>query len=263
LEVIGMIPIFFSQLDFANLAMSPWLIAGLVLGTLGLMIVQSATVNGKVSKGALGTGLAAVGGAMAVHLLADQWSLSHLLLLVFVWVAIFAGVGFLSFRQPVYAALSFATVVLSSCVVFILNDAPFIAAATTIVYAGATIIIFLFVLMFAQKSTLQWSDVKLNAPKMSVIAGAALLALLFAAISQLPKAATPTEKEATMVAGLGKTMFTDYLLTIELAGILLLIATIAAIVIAQDDGDETHSAQVAGGHAGSEETYSLKQGTRG
>ena len=63
-----MIPIFFSQLDFAKLAMSPWLIAGLVLGTLGLMIVQSATVNGKVSKGALGTGLAAVGGAMAVHL---------------------------------------------------------------------------------------------------------------------------------------------------------------------------------------------------
>ena len=55
-------------------------------------------------------------------------------------------------RNPVYSALWFALVTLSVCGLFLLNSAPFLAAATIIVYAGAIIVTFLFVIMLAQQS---------------------------------------------------------------------------------------------------------------
>jgi NADH-quinone oxidoreductase subunit J len=149
-----------------------------------------------------------------------------------------------------------------------MQSAYFIAAATMIVYAGATIIIFLFVLMFAQKSNLQWYDVQLIRP---VIAAAVATSLLFAiawSVSEpgeilpikldltrpyslaapgiAPGQALPPVPESTMrqaqlsefvpakTSGLGRSMFTDYLLAIELAGTVLLVATIGAIVLAQN-----------------------------
>ncbi len=53
-------------------------------------------------------------------------------------------------RNPVYSALWFASVVLSTSGLFLLADAPFLAAGTIIVYAGAIIVTFLFVIMLAQ-----------------------------------------------------------------------------------------------------------------
>ena len=53
-------------------------------------------------------------------------------------------------RNPIYSALWFASVVLSTCGLFLLASAPFLAAGTIIVYAGAIIVTFLFVIMLAQ-----------------------------------------------------------------------------------------------------------------
>ena len=55
-------------------------------------------------------------------------------------------------RNPVYAALWFALATLSTCGLFLLQSAPFLAAATIIVYAGAIIVTFLFVIMLAQQA---------------------------------------------------------------------------------------------------------------
>ena len=54
-------------------------------------------------------------------------------------------------RDPVYAALWFALATLGVCGLFLLQSAPFLAAATIIVYAGAIIVTFLFVIMLAQQ----------------------------------------------------------------------------------------------------------------
>ena len=143
------------------------------------------------------------------------------------------GIGFITFKQPVYSALSFTAIVLVACVLFVLSNSPFLAAATMVVYAGATIIVFLFVLMFAQRSKLQSYDVNLNRPIMACFVGGGLLGLLISGIRSLNIA--PTEELASgKVADLGKLMYSDYLWTVELAGLLLLVATIAAIVIAQE-----------------------------
>jgi NADH-quinone oxidoreductase subunit J len=66
--------------------------------------------------------------------------------------ALLCGVLMITARNPVYAALWFALTTLATCGLFLLQSAPFLAAATIIVYAGAVIVTFLFVIMLAQQS---------------------------------------------------------------------------------------------------------------
>jgi len=96
-------------------------------------------------------------------------------------VAIVAGGLLVTQRNPVHAALAFALVVLSTCGLFLLLAAPFLMAATIIIYAGAIIVTFLFVIMLAQQAGLSDADSRSREPFLSCVAGFALLcALLFA-----------------------------------------------------------------------------------
>jgi NADH-quinone oxidoreductase subunit J len=83
-------------------------------------------------------------------------------------------------QNPVKAALSFALVVLSTCGLFLLQAAPFLMAATIIIYAGAIIVTFLFVIMLAQQTGLSDADARSREPFLSCVAGFVLLgAILF------------------------------------------------------------------------------------
>ncbi len=197
-------------------------------------------------------------------------SLEGYIVFAFCAIATGGGVAFLTAREPVYAALGFATAVLSTCGILFLQSALFIAAATMIVYAGATIIIFLFVLMFAQQTELRTYDVKLTNPYLAgAIGTVTLLALVYCVSS--PEAFPNSKRDATRplseaaladellteegkvekqklisamaksgdsvvipssTAGLGRSLYTDYLLAVELAGTILLVATIGAIALA-------------------------------
>jgi NADH-quinone oxidoreductase subunit J len=194
-------------------------------------------------------------------------------LLLFAGLALLAGAGFILFRQPVYAAVSFTATVLSASVLYILLSAAYVAAATMVIYAGATIIIFLFVLMFAQHSNLQQYELKYSNLGPALVATLCLTLLLGYAITTRdnveagitnlplpPQAASPTADATTAnttggdaqatetaeparlpgdlsVAALGRALYTRYLWTIELAGTLLLIAACGAIVIAQRESN--------------------------
>jgi len=156
------------------------------------------------------------------------------------------GIAFLTARQPVYAALGFATAILSGTGVLFMESALFVAAATMIVYAGATIIIFLFVLMFAQQGDLTTYDVRLNKPALAAVIGAIFLGTIVLSVQAIPESdkvagnaaiARPLsqsgEIEPSSTARLGRSMFTEYLFMVELAGTLLLVATIGSIAVAQ------------------------------
>jgi NADH:ubiquinone oxidoreductase subunit 6 (subunit J) len=80
--------------------------------------------------------------------------------------------------NPVHAALAFALVVLSTCGLFLLRGAPFLMAATVIVYAGAIIVTFLFVIMLDQQSGMSDADHRSREPLLSSIAGTVLLGAL-------------------------------------------------------------------------------------
>jgi NADH:ubiquinone oxidoreductase subunit 6 (subunit J) len=106
-----------------------------------------------------------------------------LLFCIFAGMAIVAGVLLITQHNPVYAALWFAVVVLSTCGLFLLQSAPFLAAATIIVYAGAIIVTFLFVIMLAQQSGLAVYDRRSREPFLASLGGFVLLAALLYALS--------------------------------------------------------------------------------
>ena len=85
-------------------------------------------------------------------------------------------------RNPVYSALWFALVTLSICGLFLLQSAPFLAAATIIVYAGAIVVTFVFVIMLAQQSGATIYDQRSRQPLLATIAAFVLLGALLATI---------------------------------------------------------------------------------
>lgn len=237
----------------------------IVLGAVGYLLIQHGVVK---SRALFAAGVVSIVIAIGVAMGFTPGTFESYVLMLFCAVATGGGVGFLTAREPVYAALGFATAVLSVCGVLFMQSALFIAAATMIVYAGATIIIFLFVLMFAQQAELRTYDVQLNNPFVAATIGAILLAAIAMCVTgdqaMLPvrvdttramsAANLPDElssdagREASkkmdaidpnlryvpkLTAGLGRSMYTDYLLAVELAGTVLLVATIGAIALAQ------------------------------
>jgi len=164
--------------------------------------------------------------------------------------AILSAMLMITNRNPVYSALWFALTTLSVCGLFLLQYAPFLAAATVIVYAGAIVVTFVFVIMLAQQSGATVYDQRSRQPLLATIVAMLLLAALlgilggsgvedFRLASDNPSVAAanalsrPAENESldSMMA-LGRSLFGDYLFAIELAGTLLLVATIGAIAIA-------------------------------
>jgi NADH-quinone oxidoreductase subunit J len=170
---------------------------------------------------------------------------------VFAAVAMTSGALMITSRNPVYAALWFALTTLSVCGVFLLRSAPFLAAATIIVYAGAIVVTFLFVIMLARQHGAGLYDLEANRPLPAIIVTFALLGGLLVAIGEWRKAtfAAPTVAVSTSrpaanplsrpdagqlgtMRGLGRSLFGDYLFAVELAGTLLLVGAIGAIAIA-------------------------------
>jgi NADH:ubiquinone oxidoreductase subunit 6 (subunit J) len=93
-------------------------------------------------------------------------------------IAVASGCLLLTQRNPARAALSFALVVLSTCGLFLLLAAPFLMAATIIIYAGAIIVIFLFVLMLARQEGPSDADYRSYEPLLACVGGFILLGTL-------------------------------------------------------------------------------------
>jgi NADH-quinone oxidoreductase subunit J len=120
--------------------------------------------------------------------------LVHVLFGLFAALAIAAAVLMLIQRHPVYSALYFAVVVLASAGMFVLGSAPFLAAAIVIVYAGAIIVTFLFVVMLAQQTGLAAYDQRFWNPLPASIAAAILVGTILTAVNNVY--ARPSSAEA-------------------------------------------------------------------
>ena len=94
---------------------------------------------------------------------------------IFSIAALASAVMMITNRNPVYAALWFALVTLSTCGLFLLQSAPFLAAATIIVYAGAIVVTFVFVMMLAQQSGATIYDQRSRQPLLATITAFILL----------------------------------------------------------------------------------------
>ena len=172
-------------------------------------------------------------------------------------VAIVSGAATIVTRSPVYSAIWFALALAGVAGVLLVLGAQFLGVATIVVYAGAILVMFLFVLMLAQPSGLAPYDRVSSEPLLSAVAGAILLGLLTLSIGRLSSepslccavpsrsaavtaaapgaassaavAADPLAKD--QVARLGAELFGRHLLAVEVAGVLLLAALIGAIAV--------------------------------
>jgi len=157
-------------------------------------------------------------------------------LIVFVFAAAGAlagGVGVIASRPPVRSALSLLLVLGSLAIMYLLLAAPFIAAVQVIVYAGAIVVLFLFVIMLLHMRSGEGLVDKLRwqRPASYALSGLFLVTLLWAIwTGALTQAATPPPGFGT-VDTVGRSLFTTFLLPFEVASVVLLIGIIAAVVV--------------------------------
>jgi NADH-quinone oxidoreductase subunit J len=164
--------------------------------------------------------------------------MTALLFLIFAAIAIFCGISLVVQTHPVASALSLIGVMGSLAVLYLLLGGEFIAAAQVIVYAGAIMVLFVFVIMLlnagAETPTFQASSfVK--------YLGIFLLVAFLGLISFIIQAALPKTEGVVFggfqgtTADVGRKLFTSYLLPFEVVSVLILIALVGAIVLARKE----------------------------
>lgn len=153
---------------------------------LGFAGVYLALPRVRASKAAWGTLVGGVALALMVLQLGTMnaaWQ-ERFLFLTFAAVALTGGFMLVTQKNPAHAALSFTLVIIATCGIFLLNGAPFLMAATIIIYAGAIIVTFLFVLMLAAQPGLSDADARSREPFLASLAGFILLGAMLCVIQR-------------------------------------------------------------------------------
>jgi NADH-quinone oxidoreductase subunit J len=216
--------------------------------------------------GARGRGIGMVLGAVALGLgvsqlpLLGQW-LADGVFLVLAAVTVVSAIGAITFRNPVYCAIWFGLSLLGVAGLFFFAGAQFLAVATVVVYAGAILVTFLFVLMLAQPEGKASYDRVSWEASISAAAGMMIVGVLSISIggalsqsedgggfrqdvTQSPKNSAenflrpPSEESMAAniladkhVARFGDELFGHHIIAMEVAGTLLLAALVGAAVI--------------------------------
>ena len=151
----------------------------------------------------------------------------------FAFLAILGALGVVGLRKPVRAVLALVLTMFSLAVLFLLLQAPFVAMVHIVVYAGAVLVLFLFVIMLlgigAQESRLSENAKKGFLGLAFFVPGAFLIHLLYLfspLVREFP------QRVAGSPEFFGRFLFTRYLLPFELISFLLLIGVFAAVALA-------------------------------
>jgi NADH-quinone oxidoreductase subunit J len=163
-----------------------------------------------------------------------------ILFLTFAAIAVVCAINVVVQTHPISSALSLIGVMGSLAVLYLLLGAEFIAMAQVIVYAGAVMVLFIFVIMLLNAGAESKSGRSVDVQLVGVLGFFGLLALLSYSILRLfPHARTVYFGGFTAgtAKDIGQALFTRYLLPFEVTSILILIAIIGAIVLARKEMD--------------------------
>ncbi len=155
-------------------------------------------------------------------------------------LVIAGAIGVVLARNPVHAALMLVMTLFGIALLFVLQNAPFLAAVQVIVYAGAIVVLFLFVIMFLgvdREENIAVEPLRGQRPlAIGLVALATTGLLLLGQVSHwvtgAPHVAGPDTGQSN-VALLGKSVFTTYLFPFEATAALLVIAVVGAVVLAR------------------------------
>jgi len=144
-------------------------------------------------------------------------------------IAIMATIMAISGRNAIHSLMFLILSLLAISVVFYLLDAPFIAALEVIIYAGAIMVLFIFVTMMLNIGLEKKQEKRWLNPRMWIIPSILAVILfidLMLALKNMPAAAVG--KQVILPKQVGISLFTTYLLAVEIAGILLMAGVIGA-----------------------------------
>jgi NADH-quinone oxidoreductase subunit J len=163
-----------------------------------------------------------------------------LLFMIFAAIAVICGINLVVQTHPISSALSLVGVMGALAALYLLLGGEFIAAAQLVVYAGAIMVLFVFVIMLLNAGT----EKKMAVRPLGKYLGAPLLLLFFGMIAytiqQILPASSPVvfgSFQGGTPAEIGRSLFTVYLLPFEVTSILILVALIGAIVLARKEVD--------------------------
>jgi NADH-quinone oxidoreductase subunit J len=176
---------------------------------------------------------------------------------VLVWIVWFAaaaacvgsGIAVVSFSNPFYSALALIGNLASLAVLYLLLTAEFVAAAQVLVYAGAVMVMFLFVIAYlGGRADAPWAGGPNLNRAAAVVAAAAILVEVLVAVglsSGTTAHASSIGSDFGTPAAIGRLFLTDQLLAFEITSVVLLIAAVGGVVLGaharrlQAESDET------------------------
>lgn len=159
-----------------------------------------------------------------------------ILFFIFGAVSLIGAIAVISFRHPIYSALSLIVTFFAQAGLFVLLGAHFVAAVQVIVYAGAIMVLFLFVIMLLNLGTLSEKGALTGKLKGVAIVLGILLAVqgIYIAVKASSNTALESAEAATepvTTYKIGELLFSKYLLPFEVTSLILLAALIGVIVL--------------------------------
>jgi len=155
-------------------------------------------------------------------------------------ICVAGALGVVVMRNPVHSALSLVMTLFGIAVLFVEQDADFLAAVQVIVYTGAIVVLFLFVIMLlgVDRKEKVMSDTFKGQRVFAGLLGLMVLAeVILLARSRWTTGASsasgPLQTSSSNVATLGKALFTTYLIPFEVTSALLVVAVVGAVVLAR------------------------------
>ena len=153
---------------------------------------------------------------------------------LFAAILIFASIRVITAKNPVHAALYLVLSFFSAAALWLLLQAEFLAITLVLVYVGAVMVLFLFVVMMVDFDLDRlrqgfWSNLRVALPVGALIVfemGAILLRSF-----QVPEATAPKVTDPSNTKALGKVLYTQYVYAFEIAAVILLVAIVAAIAL--------------------------------
>jgi NADH-quinone oxidoreductase subunit J len=155
-------------------------------------------------------------------------------------MAVAGGIGVISFRQPIRSVLSLVVVMIALSILFLLLSAQFIFVAQVIVYAGAVMVLFLFVIALLGPAKEMGRGRLRFQTWLSALFVLALFGLIWAMLQGVQYRQPEPADLSTFgtVQWIAVYLFTNYLYPFELTSILLLVAAIGAIYLSRKEGDD-------------------------
>ena len=163
-------------------------------------------------------------------------SVEIVLFFVFAAVAVLAALSLILQRHPIHSALSLIVVMVALAALYLLQGAEFIAAVQIIVYAGAIMVLFVFVIMLLnaaeeERTNLSWAARYVGLPMGILLTAQLGYRIAAASPNQVVRPAT----DPALTRALAMTLFREFVFPFELTSILILIAILGAVVLAKKE----------------------------